>query len=131
MRISTRIFSTVALLALLPSCLVQQAVDIFVRKDYPGPRPAMVIRDNNGQPASSKRLTVNSTDLPAPASLIGKQTLAPDGIPYGFTSSFTYIVYSPYAPYSPLDYKGFSGGDKVWDPYTGKAFYIPRIHTFN
>jgi len=130
---------TIALLSLffsttiiLPSC-IGQIYDVFVREDYPGPRPAHVIADINGKPAHTRWKKIDKESLPAPSSIVLNQatTYAEDGLPYAFTSSFTYILTSPYAPYNQLSYNGFSGGDLVWDPYTKKAFYIPRIHTIN
>ncbi len=127
----TLILSSLCIMATMSSCIVSQAVDIFVRPEYPGTLPPSVIADANGRPASTKRLAIDTDTLPAPSSLLGQMELAEDGIPYGFTSEYSDIVISPYAPHNPLNYDKFKGGDKVWDPYTMKPFYIPRIHTIN
>ncbi len=123
--------SALALSSLLPSCIVSQAVDVFVRKAYPGTLP-MVIADAGGRPASGARwLAIDRDALPAPSNLITKPKLDPQGTPYGHTSEYTHAVISPYAPYNLLSYKGYKGGDRVWDPYTRKPFIIPRTHTIN
>ena len=115
----------------LTSCLFKQVTQTFVRDQYPGKRPPMVIRDNNGLPASQQWLRTDSDMLPPSSHLTGRITKAPDGIPYGLTSEFSNVVVSPYAPYHQLDYTGIAPGSKVWDPYIRKPFYIKRSFTFN
>ncbi len=124
--------SALALSSVLPSCIVSQAVDVFVREEYPGTPPPMVIADVNGSPASNARwLRTDPDALPAPSNLIDKRKADVNGVPYGFTSQYANVVISPFTPYNSLSYKGFKGGDRVWDPYTRKVFIIPRIHTIN
>lgn len=120
-------------LATLNSCLVQQAVDLVVREEYPGTRPPHVVTEINGRPApNAKWLSVDPNDLPPSGSLRSKSPkLAPDGIPYGFTSEYSNIVVSPYYPNYVLDYTNASPETRVWDPYTHKPFYIPRTYTVN
>ncbi len=114
----------------LDSC-VQQVAAKFVRNEYPGPRPTAVIRDVNGQPASNKWLQSDPNSLP-PSSLINTNVKYGAGnIPYGIISEYSNIVVSPYAPHNQLDYTGVKVGEKVWDPYTRKPFYIPRSYTVN
>ncbi len=122
-----------ALACLCSSCIIQQAVEVFIRDQYPGELPPSVILDDNGKPASNKWLTLDPHALPTPQSLLGdaKVTYAEDGIPYSFTSEFSNVLVSPYPPFHQLSYKGLSGGDKAWDPYTRKPFYISRVHTIN
>ena len=120
--------------ALLPSCLISQAVNAVVRDEYPGPRPPSVIADAGGKPASNAQWqTIDHEALPPSGALLrnlsGKR--AADGILIGGTSEYSNIVISPHAPNYQLDYRGFSGGQKVWDPYTRKPFYIPRSFTVN
>lgn len=115
----------------LSSCLVQQAVGVFIRDEYPGARPPMVIADADGKPASQKWLTVDPEALPPSGHIEGRVRYAEDGIPYGLSSEFSDVVVSPYAPNYPLDYTGVKVGAKVWDPYTRKPFYIPRVFTLN
>ncbi len=116
----------------LSSCIFQQAVMSFVRAEYPGTRPPMVIADVNGNPASNNKwIAINANDLP-PSSLVQSEISYGDGnIPYGISSEFSNIVISPYSPHYQLDYTGVSVGAKVWDPYTRKPFYIPRAYSFN
>ncbi len=115
----------------LSSCIFQQAVMAFVRAEYPGARPPMVIADVDGKPASNKWIAISSNDLP-PSSLVDTELSYGDNdIPYGITSEFSNIVISPYSPHYQLDYTGVKVGSKVWDPYTHKPFYIPRSYTFN
>ncbi len=115
----------------LSSCLFQQAVLAFVRTEYPGQRPPMVIADAEGKPASNKWIAVSADDLP-PSSLMDTELTYGEGdIPFGIGSEFSNIVISPYAPHYQLDYTGVEVGAKVWDPYTRKPFYIPRTYSFN
>ncbi len=122
-----------ALACLCSSCLIQQAVEIFVRSEYPGQLPPSVILDVNGQPANTNWLKVDPYALPAPQTLLQNMEIsyAEDGTPYGFTSEFSNVLVSPYPPYHQLSYKGISGGTKVWDPYARKPFYVARVHTIN
>lgn len=115
----------------LSSCLIQQTVGMFIRDEYPGVRPPMVIADVDGKPASNKWLQVDPTMLPPSGHVEGRVKKANDGIPYGLTSEFSNVVVSPYPPYHQLDYTGVDVGAKVWDPYTKKPFYIPRVFTLN
>lgn len=119
-------------ISMLSSCIFYQGVQMFVREDYPGQRPAMVIKDVNGKPASQNWKSTPHDMLP-PASHINtsKVDKASDGLPYSMTTEFSNVLISPYYPHHHLDYKGFSPGDKVWDPYTRKPFYIKRTYTFN
>ena len=130
-RIITAILA-MAELSTLSSCFIYQGVQAFVRDEYPGTRPAMVIKDVNGKPASNNWRSTPSDQLP-PSSFIGNQSIskAADGIPYGLTSEYRDIILSPYYPHHHLDYTGCKPGDKVWDPYTRKPFYIKRAYTFN
>ena len=124
----------VALLGLssLSSCIIYQGVQAFVRDEYPGERPAMVIKDVNGKPASQKWRSIPSDYLP-PSSFLDTNNISkgPDGIPYGLTSEYSNVIISPYYPHHHLDYTGCKPGEKVWDPYTRKPFYIKRTYTFN
>ncbi|MBQ4594479.1 MAG: hypothetical protein IJA81_07585 [Akkermansia sp.] len=124
----------VALLGLssLSSCIIYQGVQAFVRDEYPGERPAMVIKDVNGKPASQKWRSIPSDYLP-PSSFLDTNNISkgPDGIPYGLTSEYSNVIISPYYPHHHLDYTGCKPGEKVWDPYTRKPFYIKRAYTFN
>ncbi len=116
----------------LTSCLFQQAVMAFVRTEYPGERPPMVIADANGQPATNdKWIAVSPDDLPPSSMMDTELTYGEDNIPYGIVSEFSNIVVSPYSPNYELDYAGVEVGTKVWDPYTRKPFYIPRTYSFN
>lgn len=115
----------------LNSCLIYQGVQAFVREDYPGTRPPKVIKDVNGKPASQAWKSLPADMLPPASYLKERVTYAPDGTPYGLTSEYSNITISPHYPYRELDYTGFAPGDKVWDPYTRKAFYIKRAYTFN
>ncbi len=116
----------------LSSCIFQQAVMAFVRAEYPGVRPPMVIADTDGKPASNKWIAVSADDLPPSSSLFDTEVTYGEGnIPYGINSEFSNIVVSPYAPHYQLDYTGVPVGAKVWDPYTRKPFYIPRAYSFN
>lgn len=120
-------------LASLSSCLIQQAVDLVVREDYPGTRPPRVVTEINGRPnPNTKWLSVDHNDLPPSGSLRSKSPkMSSDGIPYGFTSEYSNIVVSPYYPNYVLDYTGVDPETRVWDPYTHKPFYIPRTYTVN
>ncbi|MBQ4636688.1 MAG: hypothetical protein IJB64_09675 [Akkermansia sp.] len=124
----------IALLGLssLSSCIIYQGVQAFVRDEYPGERPAMVIKDVNGKPASQKWRSIPSDYLP-PSSFLDTRNISkgPDGIPYGLTSEYSNVIISPYYPHHHLDYTGCKPGEKVWDPYTRKPFYIKRAYTFN
>ncbi len=124
------VLASLGVMTTMSSCIISQAVGVFVRKEHPGTLPS-VIRDAQGRPVNPKWLNVDHDSLPAPSSLTGEVDFATDGIPYGMTSEYSYVVVSPYKPNNLLSYKGFQGGDKVWDPYTRKAFYIPRTHTIN
>ncbi len=116
----------------LNSCIVQQIADKFSRIEYPGERPPHVIKDNNGKPASEKWAKINPYDLP-PSGVTANGTIdyAEDGLPYGKASEYSNIITSPYDPHYQLDYTNCEVGEKVWDPYTRKPFYIPRMYTFN
>ncbi len=124
----------VALLGLssLSSCIIYQGVQAFVRDEYPGERPAMVIKDVNGKPANQKWRSIPSDYLP-PSSFLNTNNISKgaDGIPYGLTSEYSNVIISPYYPHHHLDYTGCKPGEKVWDPYTRKPFYIKRAYTFN
>ena len=121
-----------ALLTLsLSSCIFQQIADRFIRDEYPGERPPHGIADNNGQPASTAWAKVNPSDLPPSGHLNGRVEYADDGLPYALPCEFSNILVSPYEPYYQLDYSQSQVGDKVWDPYTRKPFYIPRFLTIN
>lgn len=123
---------TCALSALsLTSCIFQQVHDNFTRATYPGERPPHVIADNNGQPASNAWQKEDPNALPPAGALLSRIDTASDGIPYGLPCEFAGIITSPYAPHHQLDYTNAKVGDKVWDPYTRKPFYIPRLYTFN
>ena len=115
----------------LNSCIVQQIADKFIRDEYPGSRPPHVIADVNGKPASQNWIKVNPYDLPPSGHLEGRVEYADDGLPYGLPCEFSNILVSPYEPYYQLDYTKSAVGDKVWDPYTRKPFYIPRFMTIN
>lgn len=125
------VFAALLCCTTLSSCLFSQMAQKFQRDTYPGERPPHVILDNNGKPASNNWLQVDPYTLPASGALIEHSKTADDGIPYGLPSEFSDIIVSPYAPYYQLDYSGCSVGEKVWDPYTRKPFYIRRHYTFN
>ena len=55
----------------LSSCIIQQTVGMFIRDEYPGERPPMVIEDVNGQPASQNWLKIDPTMLPPSGILRG------------------------------------------------------------
>lgn len=126
-----RLLVSAACLVTLNSCIFQQAISRFVRDEYPGTRPPHVIADNNGKPASNNWVKVNPTDLPPSGYLNGKVDYAADGLPYSLPCEFSDILVSPYSPNYQLDYTNCNVGDKVWDPYTRKPFYIHRHYTFN
>ena len=113
------------------SCIIQQVADKFIRDEYPGERPPHVIADAGGKPASDTWIKVNPYDLPPSGHLQGRVEYAEDGLPYGLPCEFSNILVSPYEPYYQLDYTRSNVGDKVWDPYTRKPFYIPRFMTIN
>lgn len=115
----------------LSSCIFQQLHDNFSRAAYPGERPPHVIADNNGQPASANWQKIDPNALPPAGALLSRIETAADGLPYGLPCEFAGIITSPYAPHHQLDYTNAKVGDKVWDPYTRKPFYIPRLYTFN
>ena len=115
----------------MSSCIVQQVTERFVRDEYPGERPPHVIADKNGKPAHENWIKVNPYDLPPSGHLIGRIEYAADGLPYALPCEFSNILVSPYEPYYQLDYTNSSVGDKVWDPYTRKPFYITRFLTIN
>ena len=132
MKIKKSILVILATSLMLPSCIVSQAVEFWYRDEYPGQRPPSAIADAGGKPAFQKWIKKDNELLPPPSRLIDNTvSYSADGTPYGFTSEFSNIVVSPYSPHYVLDYTRFSGGDKVWDPYSRKPFYIPRIHTIN
>lgn len=115
----------------LSSCIFQQIASNFIRDEYPGERPPHVIADADGKPASNKWVKINPYDLPPSGHLNGRIEYADDGLPYGLPCEFSNILVSPYEPHYQLDYAKSSVGDKVWDPYTRKPFYIPRFMTIN
>lgn len=115
----------------LSSCIIQQVADKFIRDEYPGDRPPHVIADAGGKPASENWVKVNPYDLPPSGYLESKIKHADDGLPYGLPCEFSDILVSPYEPHYQLDYRNSKVGDKVWDPYTRKPFYIPRFMTIN
>lgn len=115
----------------LSSCIFSAIADSFSRIEYPGERPPHVIADNNGTPASGQWLQAERYGLPLAGSLRDKIKTAADGLPYGLPCEFSDIIVSPYEPHYQLDYRGTKVGAKVWDPYTRKAFYIPRLYTVN
>ena len=115
----------------LSSCVFQQIADKFIRDEYPGERPPHVIADNGGKPASENWIKVNPYDLPPSGHLDGRVEYAADGLPYALPCEFSNILVSPYEPYYQLDYSKSKVGDKVWDPYTRKPFYVPRFMTIN
>lgn len=125
--------SVVAAITLLSlsSCIFQQIASNFIRDEYPGERPPHVIADADGKPASEKWIKVNPYDLPPSGHLNGRVEYADDGLPYALPCEFSNVLVSPYEPYYQLDYTNSKVGDKVWDPYTRKPFYIPRFMTFN
>ncbi len=122
-----------AAMALSLSSCIQQVIGAFVRDEYPaGKLPHVIASDAKGNPAGSNWLSISSSDLP-PSSIItsGKIEYGAGNIPYGLTSPYSNVVNSPYEPYYELDYSNSKPGQKVWDPYTRKPFYIPRTFTFN
>lgn len=125
------ILAFVALSCTLSSCIVQQIAGNFTRDVYPGTRPPHVIADVDGKPASQSWIQVKDTDLPPAGAVARTIRTAPDGLPYGLPCEFSDIIVSPYAPHYQLDYSSSQVGEKVWDPYTRKPFYIPRLYTFN
>lgn len=123
---------TSALCALsLSSCIFQQIASKFIRDEYPGERPPHVIADAGGKPASENWIKVNPYDLPPSGHLNGSVEYADDGLPYALPCEFSNVLVSPYEPHYQLDYTKSEVGDKVWDPYTRKPFYIPRFLTIN
>lgn len=115
----------------LSSCIIQQVADKFIRDEYPGDRPPHVIADADGKPASQNWVKVNPYDLPPSGHLEGRIDYAEDGLPYALPCEFSDILVSPYEPHYQLDYRKSAVGEKVWDPYTRKPFYIPRFMTIN
>ena len=115
----------------LNSCIFQPIAEKFVRDEYPGERPPHVIADAEGKPASTAWVKVNPYDLPPSGHLNGRIEYAEDGLPYALPCEFSDILVSPYEPHYQLDYAKAKVGDKVWDPYTRKPFYIPRFMTIN
>ncbi len=115
----------------LSSC-VQQAVNAFVRAEYPaGDLPHVIPSDAQGKPVSNNWRQIPAGSLP-PSSLMSTDVSYGEGnIPYGIRSRYSDVVNSPYPPHYELDYSKARVGDKVWDPYTRKPFYIPRSYTFN
>lgn len=131
MKLHRSILASIALSCALSSCIVQQIAGNFTRDVYPGTRPPHVIADVNGKPASQSWIQVKDTDLPPAGAVTKAIRTAPDGLPYGLPCEFSDIIVSPYAPHYQLDYSSSQVGEKVWDPYTRKPFYIPRLYTFN
>lgn len=124
------------LFALLGACTLNSCIWLpiqqqFTRDQYPGERPPMVIAEVNGKPAHNNWLKVDQHMLPPAAHQITDIEKASDGLPLGIPSEFSNIVISPYHPHYQLDYTNIPVGSKVWDPYTGKPFYIGRTYTFN
>ena len=117
--------------ATLNSCIFQQIASRFVRDVYPGDCPPHVIADINGKPEHTRWIKANPNDLPPSGYLHGKVEYAEDGLPYSLPCEFSDILVSPYAPNYQLDYTNCEAGQKVWDPYTRKAFYINRHYTIN
>lgn len=115
----------------LSSCIFQQIASNFIRDEYPGERPPHVIADAEGKPASDNWIKVNPYDLPPSGHLDGRIEYAEDGLPFALPCEFSNVLVSPYEPHYQLDYTNSKVGDKVWDPYTKKAFYIPRFMTIN
>ncbi len=115
----------------LSSCIFQQIASNFIRDEYPGERPPHVIADAEGKPASNNWIKVNPYDLPPSGHLDGRIEYAEDGLPFALPCEFSNVLVSPYEPHYQLDYTNSKVGDKVWDPYTKKAFYIPRFMTIN
>lgn len=115
----------------LTSCLFRQAAMFVVRDEYPNERPPMVIADINGKPAHQRWEKLDAEALPPPYHMRKTPRYAEDGIPYGLSTGYSDIVASPYDPYMMLDYRGVKVGSKVWDPYTRKPFYIPRVYKVN
>ncbi|MBE6415971.1 MAG: hypothetical protein E7032_05490 [Akkermansiaceae bacterium] len=115
----------------LSSCIFQQIASNFIRDEYPGERPPHVIADAEGKPASANWIKVNPYDLPPSGHLDGRIEYAEDGLPFALPCEFSNVLVSPYEPHYQLDYTNSKVGDKVWDPYTKKAFYIPRFMTIN
>ena len=74
---------------------------------------------------------MNPYDLPPSGHLDGRIEYAEDGLPFALPCEFSNVLVSPYEPHYQLDYTNSKVGDKVWDPYTKKAFYIPRFMTIN
>ena len=126
-----RFLAAAACILTLNSCIFQQVASKFVRDEYPGVRPPHVIADNNGKPATNNWIATSPTDLPPSGYLQGKVEYAEDGLPYSLPCEFSNILVSPYSPNYQLDYTNSKVGDKVWDPYTRKPFYIHRHYTFN
>lgn len=115
----------------LSSCVFQQMAGRFSRDTYPGQMPPHVITDNAGKPASNNWIQVSPTDLPPSGNVTKAINYASDGLPYGLPCEFSNVIVSPYSPHYQLDYSGCKVGSKVWDPYTRKPFYIPRLYTIN
>ncbi len=115
----------------LNSC-IQQAVNAFVRAEYPaGDLPHVILSDAQGKPASNNWLTITGGSLPPSSLMTTNIEYGPGNIPYGIRSNYSNVVNSPYPPHYELDYSKASVGSKVWDPYTRKPFYIRRTYTFN
>lgn len=133
MKIRQLIFPIIAAFCTLSlsSCIFQQIAEKFIRDEYPGERPPHVIADAEGKPASTAWIKVNPYDLPPSGHLNGRIEYADDGLPYALPCEFSDILVSPYDPHYQLDYAKANVGDKVWDPYTRKPFYIPRFMTIN
>lgn len=132
MKTNCNILTLIALSAtMLSSCIWQPIMQQFTRDQYPGERPPKVIPDVGTTPSDEVWLKIDEDMLPPSSQLTKEIETADDGLPYGIVSEFSDIVTSPYAPHYQLDCTGLSAGTKVWDPYTRKAFYIPRTYTFN
>lgn len=127
------IIITTALAALcigsVSSCVHQVIAQHLTRDVYPGDRPPHVIADAGGKPASQNWLRSDPVALPPSGNEISNIKYGSDGTPYGIPSNFAGIVTSPHSPYHQLDCQGCSANQRVWDPYTGKSFFIPRTYT--
>ncbi len=121
-----------AALALSLNSCIHQLARTVVRPSHPtGKLPAVIVSNAQGKPAANKWLSMNSAELPPPSPASLNITYGEGNIPYGILSEYSNVVTSPYSPYHELDYSNCKVGQKVWDPYTRKPFYIPRSYTIN
>ena len=89
----------------------------------PPPRKTTTTKPSPGPKSSPAPVTVKSKPSPSPSRNTSAQTQIPTAKPVPGKPGYVFSPFDPSGGY--VDVTGYSSGQKVKDPYSGKIFLVP------